>query len=234
MQLETFAGPEALASGAARHIAEVIAHGSARADLGLAGGSTPAATYSALTREDVDWSNVDAWLSDERWVHHASEDSNGAMAQASIIDRVAGLTLHRPGFSENMDPEVAAADYDREIRSFTVGEPGLVLLGMGTDGHVASLFPGSDALEDRDDQRWFVANFVPQLDTWRLTVTPHLLQIARNVVVIVSGYAKAEVLAEAVERPTGRYPIELLHDAAGEVTILADAAAGSRLSGQTN
>ena len=65
-------------------------------------------------------------------------------------------------------------------------------------------------------------------------MTPHLLQIARNVVVIVSGEAKAEVLAEAVERPTGRYPIELLHDAAGEVAILADAAAGSRLSEQTN
>ena len=101
---------------------------------------------------------------------------------------------------------------------------------MGTDGPVASLFPGTAGLVDTSD-RWFIANEVPQLNTWRLTVTPHLLEIAERVAVIVSGDAKADILAEAIERPSGRFPIEILHRSQGSVTVLCDQAAASTLTG---
>lgn len=231
MQLHISPGPESLATDASKHIAALLESGCS--DIGLAGGSTPRATYEALTRRDIDWSNVNAWLTDERWVHLESQDSNGAMAKSNLIDSVEGLRLHRPVYAADMDPAISAEAYERVIGDFTDGAPDLVLLGMGTDGHVASLFPGTAALQNTHDQRWFVANHVPQLDTWRLTATPHLLQIARNVLVIVTGEAKAEVLAEAFERPNGQYPIELLHEATGEVTIFADAAAANRLTGRS-
>lgn len=226
MKLEIHDGPAELANGAADRIADLLTGGCS--DIGLAGGSTPAATYEALGHRDVDWSMVDAWLSDERWTEHDSADSNGAMAASLLVGRVAGLTLHRPQFDADMTPAASAADYETRVRELTDGPPGLVLLGMGTDGHVASLFPGTVALANAADPRWFVANHVPQLDVWRLTVTPHLLRIASHVIVIVSGSAKAGVLAEAMEQPMGAYPIELLHEAEGQVTVMADREAASR------
>jgi 6-phosphogluconolactonase len=108
--------------------------------------------------------------------------------------------------------------------------PTLILLGLGTDGHTASLFPGTSGLSEAGD-RWFIANHVPQLDTWRLTVTPHLLEIAERIVLLVSGSSKAEVLAEAIHRPQGRYPIEILHRSDAVVTVLADRAAAAALAG---
>ena len=228
MKLEIHDGPGELANRTADRIADLMKAGCA--DIGLAGGSTPTATYEALARRDVDWSTVDAWLSDERWTDHDSDESNGAMAASSLVDRVTGLTLHRPHFDANITPAASAEDYEARLREFTDGPPGLVLLGMGTDGHIASLFPGTVALANAADSRWFVANHVPQLDVWRLTVTPHLLRIAAHVIVIVSGSAKASVLAEALERPIGAYPIELLHEAEGQVTVMADTDAASHMT----
>ena len=215
----------------ARATAEIIAARAAEGPmtLGLAGGSTPADAYRALADHDIDWNDVWLWLSDERWVPHGDEDSNGRMALENLPE-AAGPRLVRPRYSAYLDPADAAAHYEAELRSHHEnGTPDIVLLGMGTDGHTASLFPGTAAL-DADPHRWFVANHVPALDTWRLTATPSLLKASRHTLLLVAGLEKAAVLAEVVSGEDGRYPSQLLRSADGEVTVLCDAEAASRLS----
>lgn len=218
---------DALIADAAERIAEVLAAADDRIDLGLAGGSTPRPVYERLREADIDWQRVDLWLSDERWVPPDHPDSNGRMAAEALADHVPAA-FHRPRWSELLTAEDAAAHYDATLRSLTPeGSSDLVLLGMGDDGHTASLFPGTEAL-DADPLRWFVANWVPKLDTWRLTTTPSFLQRAQRVLVLVSGAGKAPVLAE-VAAGTGGYPVELLAEAVGEVTFLVDADAAAQL-----
>lgn len=230
MNVEIFAGPAELARGAADYIEGVINETEGRCDIGLAGGSTPQATYTELRTRGIDWSEVDIWLSDERWVPHDSAESNGHQASRSLAAGIEPSSFLRPRHSDHLEPADAAAYYEADLRSMVGERPRLVLLGMGTDGHTASLFPGTAAVEDTSD-RWYVANHVPQIDAWRLTVTPHLLEIAERIAVIVAGASKADVLAEAIERPEGRYPIELLHRCSGAVTILCDREAAGSLSG---
>lgn len=218
-------------SGIARHVADLIAArvGSGPMTLGLAGGSTPADTYHELATRQIDWQNVRLWLSDERWVPHDHADSNGRMALEHLPE-AAGQRLVRPRHTQYLQPEDSAAHYEAELRLIHDGDtPDMVLVGMGTDGHTASLFPGTAALDAPSD-RWFVANQIPHLDTWRLTVTPGLLQRAKAVVVLVAGADKAEVLQQVLEGPDGAYPIQLLRAAEGDVTVVCDRAAASLLS----
>ena len=215
----------------AGHVADLISERarSGSMTLGLAGGSTPADTYRELGRRHVDWPNVRLWLSDERWVPHDHADCNGGTA-LDLLPAEAGRRLVRPRYSAYLQPEDSAAHYEAELRLMHDGRnPDMVLLGMGTDGHTASLFPGTTALDAPAD-RWFVANHVPQLDTWRLTATPSLLQRATVVVVLVAGSDKADVLHDVLEGPDRTYPIQLLREAAGDVTFVCDEAAASQLS----
>ncbi|MEX0757071.1 MAG: 6-phosphogluconolactonase [Acidimicrobiia bacterium] len=213
----------------ARTAAELIASQDGPFTLGLAGGSTPADTYDELHNIDLDWSQVSLWLSDERWVAPDDPESNGRMA-LDHLPAAAANRLIRPRYSDYLTPADSAVHYDAALRRIHGDDrPDLVLLGMGTDGHTASLFPGTDALE-AEPHRWFVANHVPALDTWRLTVTPSLLRSARRVVVLVSGTAKAQVLAEVLDGPDGVYPIQILRHAEGEVTVICDAEAAAVLS----
>lgn len=229
MDVRIFPGPSELAIGAADFIEATFDATEGRLDIGLAGGTTPQATYAELLSRRIDWGVVDLWLSDERWVPHESDDSNGRHAERSLVGGIGPAAFLRPRFSEHLEPEDSAAYYEAALRSALGERPKLVLLGMGTDGHTASLFPGTAAVNDTSD-RWFVANHVPQLDAWRLTVTPHLLEIAERIVVIVAGGSKADVLSEVIERPAGRYPIELLHGSKGSVTVLCDQEAAASLS----
>lgn len=223
-----FADETRLAVGAATAIGRLISDApGGRTDLGLAGGSTPRATYRELRAMPLEWGRVDLWLADERWVPPDHPESNGRMAAAELADHV-GAVFHRPRFSAALGPGESAAFYESELRRLFIEGPRLVLLGMGADGHTASLFPGTDALEAADS-RWFVANRVPQLDTWRLTITPGLLRRTARVMVLVSGEAKSEVLADVLEGEQGRYPIQLLHTIPGSVTWVVDEAAASGL-----
>lgn len=224
-----FPDSDALAVGAASAIARALKSAPGpRASVGLAGGSTPRATYNQLRWHPVDWETVDLWLSDERWVAHDHEDSNGFMAATTLVDHI-DARFYRPRWSQYVRPADSAAFYEAELRRLLPdGRPDIVLLGMGADGHTASLFPDTAALEE--STRWFVHNEVPQLDTWRLTATAPLIQRARTVIVLTAGESKAEVLATALEGPDGAVPIQLLRQAEGEVIWMIDDAAAAQLT----
>lgn len=225
----SFSSDDSLATGAARWIAATLAGiPGDRVNLGLAGGSTPAATYQRLRDEEVGWDRADLWLSDERWVPWDHADSNGRMVADALADHIPAR-FHRPRFSPHLEPADSAAFYEAELRRLlTDGAADLILLGMGADGHTASLFPGSEALVDQ--RRWFVHNRVPQQQATRLTATSRLLTAARRVAVLVAGVDKSETLAAVLEGPDGMFPIQFLQQAAGEVTWLTDREAASRLS----
>jgi 6-phosphogluconolactonase len=197
--VEVFADPAALAVGAAARIAGALANAPGpRVSLGLAGGTSPAATYRNMRGIVPRWDRVDVWLPDERWVPHDHEDSNGRMAAEALFDHV-NATFHRPRWAPWIEPDESAAHYEAVLRSIHPVDhpPDLVLLGLGDDGHTASLFSGTEAL--KAERRWYVSNFVASLDTWRLTATIPLLEKARQIYFMVEGEHKAEIVAQIIE-----------------------------------
>ncbi|MGQ0848768.1 MAG: 6-phosphogluconolactonase [Actinomycetota bacterium] len=227
MSLEVFDDGPALAAGAAARIAGWLGDTDpGRVSLGLAGGSTPAAAYLRLRETPTEWGRIDIWLSDERWVPLDHPDSNGRMAAETLCDLVPAR-FHRPRFAPWLEPRDAAAHYEATLRSIHPDghEPDLILLGMGDDGHTASLFPGSDALHV--ERRWFVDNWVEHLDTWRLTATFPLLHRARRLVFLVAGAAKATTLARVFAGEP--LPATLAASGGGNVEWLVDRDAASLL-----
>lgn len=216
--------PDDLAAAVAGEIADLIAS-EARLTLGLAGGSSPEPTYGKLREMELDWSKVHVWLSDERWVPWDHERCNGRMASETLLDHV-GAHFLRPPWGELIEADDSAAHYEAALRSLHPdGQPDLVLLGLGEDGHTASLFPGTKALEEK--RRWFVANFVPQHDEVRLTATFPLLWRAKRVLFLVTGAGKAKAVRDsfAGDTPAGR-----IGEGDAEVTWHLDAEAASLLS----
>jgi 6-phosphogluconolactonase len=209
----------------------------------LSGGSTPRAMFRLLAsepmRSEVSWADVDVFWSDERTVPPDSPRSNYCMACDTLISRVPipDDNVHRMR-GEATDPRRSADDYERELRRvFGLGPDGipdfdLMLLGIGGDGHTASLFPNTDALRERN--RLVVANAVPQLQTARLTLTVPVLNASRYVLVLASGESKAQAVSQAIDGqwdPT-ETPSQYLRDAVGEVEWLLDHAAASRLGSE--
>ncbi|MFO7699224.1 MAG: 6-phosphogluconolactonase [Acidimicrobiia bacterium] len=184
-----------LAKKAADIVQDQIAS-SSRVLLALAGGSTPRSVHDQLAIRPIDWSDVTAWVADERWVPPTSEDANQQMIRESITD-VVGVRFVAPDTTLTT-PAVAATAYGDEIVPLITERDvtSITMLGIGTDGHTASLFPGTTALTVRSLA--YVANFVPQLDAWRLTATFRLIAESDMVVFVVSGESKAEVMAGIV------------------------------------
>lgn len=168
----------------------------------LSGGSTPRALYALLAEQDaaqIDWSRVHVFWGDERTVPPDHADSNYRMAQEALLSRVSipAAQIHR--IQGELPPEQAADAYESLLRR-EFGQDGrfdLVLLGMGDDGHTASLFPHTKALHERE--RWVVANEVPQLTTWRITLTYPAINAAARVAFLVSGAGKAARLRDVLE-----------------------------------
>lgn len=217
--------PAGLADRAASHIAGLVsAYEGRRVSLGLAGGSTPRATYERLRNTEIDWPAVDVWLSDERWVPRDDPDSNSRMARLALLDHVPAL-FHDIGWSKKRLPQAAAQEYAAKLETIFTEAPDIVLLGMGEDGHTASLFPGTDALENTSSG--YLANFVPGKG-WRLTATLGLLSRARHLVFLVAGAGKAGVLSRVL---TGEpLPSTLVVRNHSDVTWLVDEAAAAKLN----
>lgn len=200
MELLIHDTPRDVATAASSRVAELITTSGDDFTLGLAGGSTPRATYEILRDQPISWEKVDIWLSDERWVPHLHSRSNGAMAQEALIDHIEAR-FHRPTWDEGLTPADSAALYETRLRSMLEGRPpDVIMLGIGDDGHTASLFPGTRALEQRDS--WYVANHVPQLGEDRLTATFPLLWSAGLLLVVAVGTGKATALKTTFEGDT--------------------------------
>lgn len=211
-----------------------------RFTLALSGGSTPRNLYSLLaTNAALPWDKIYFFFGDERHVPPDSPESNYRMARESLLSKVpvpAGNVFRV--LAENPDADQAAANYEQTLRQFFQTPSGrfprfdLSLLGMGPDGHTASLFPGSKALQERS--RWFVANWVEKFKTNRLTLTVPALNNSALVMFLVSGKDKAETLREVLEgnEPAELFPSKLIHPADGQLQWMVDAAASERLSGR--
>ena len=208
----------------------------------LSGGSTPRRLYETLAAtpysDQVVWGKVEFFWGDERAVPPDHSDSNYRMAHEALLGRIdiADTQVHRMP-AERKDREDAAWDYQVEIaRVFGVdpnGEPprlDLVLLGMGADGHTASLFPYTEGL--KEETRWVVSNYAPNLDSYRLTMTPPILNRTAHVIFLVVGADKAKTLAQVLEGSidTNRLPAQLIKPEEGELTWLIDEPAASALS----
>ena len=209
--------------------------------IALSGGHTPRRLYELLTeppyRGQVDWGKVEFFWGDERTVPPDSKDSNYRMANEAMLQKLAipATHIHRIQ-AERADRDAAARDYQAEIaRVFGTapqGEPpvfDLVLLGMGPDGHTASLFPHTAALQEKT--RWVVPNHVPQLNTDRITLTTPILNRAAQVMFLVAGEDKASRLAEVLEGPTDftKLPSQSIRPAQGKLLWLVDRAAAAQL-----
>jgi 6-phosphogluconolactonase len=200
----------------------------------LAGGSTPEAMYGILARDymdRIDWSRIYVFFGDERSVPPHHEDSNLKMASEVLLDHVPVGNVYR--MRGELPPEKAAEAYEEELRTFFRTEDvprfDLILLGIGADGHTASLFPETPALEVRD--RWVVANPVPGLNTTRITLTVPVINAARAVIFLVAGEDKAEALKETLEGDADPrvYPTKLIQPPGGPEWML-DQSAASLLS----
>jgi 6-phosphogluconolactonase len=226
--LAIYSTPDDVAAAVAMAVENEIA-ASGRLTIGLAGGSTPAAAYERLAERAIDWTSTTLWLGDERWVPANHPDANSGMVRRTL-GSAAAQRMIAPDQTIG-DPKAAAMAYETLLRSAfadadDAGQPGLVLLGMGDDGHTASLFPGTAALDAVD--RWYVANRVEAKDTWRLTATLPLLRSATRLIFIVTGATKAGMVARIVEGDEP-FPAQRVAADHANVTWFLDAAAASQL-----
>jgi 6-phosphogluconolactonase len=204
-----------------------------RFSLVLSGGNTPRMTYRRLASSEgsIDWSKVDIFWGDERCVPHDHPDSNFRMARETLLSKlpVPAENIHPMGCDPT--PEDGARSYEAELHQLfpKASRPrfDLVLLGLGGDGHTASLFPGTRALTET--HHWVAANWVEKLDTWRLTLTLPVLNAARTIAFLVEGSGKASILRAVREGPAGRYPAQLIRPSGGEVHWFVDRDSGADL-----
>lgn len=236
-----FDDAEATARAAAARFAQLAAEcvaGRGRFSVALSGGSTPRRIYELLANsksgERVEWGKVHLFFGDERCVPPGDPQSNYRMARESLISRVPlpAENVHR--MTGEGDAVAGARLYEDELRAF-FGDAAafprfdLVLLGMGDDGHTASLFPGTPALDEL--RAWVFANPVGNLKAYRLTLTAPVINHAANVIFIVAGAGKAERLREVIrgERDPRRLPAQLIRPEDGALDWYVDRAAAAKL-----
>ena len=221
--------PAAVAAEAVRRFVVACSHG-ARTNIALAGGSTPKVAYEQLGGPhsgDVSWGRVALYFGDERCVAPTDPQSNYRMVKETLLDPLQAKGL-QPGRVERMegelDPDEAAGRYAAKVEGITFD---LVMLGMGPDGHTASLFPGAAELGKHGVA---LATEAPHLGVRRLTLGYDKINAARMVLVTVTGADKAAALAQAVDGPTGAVPLRDVRPTQGNLVIVCDRAAASRLA----
>lgn len=228
--------PAALAARAADEFAADAARAiaaSGRFTAALSGGKTPRAMLAALASRPLDWRRISFFWSDERCVGPDDPDSNYGMARDALLSKidVPPANVHR--MRGELDPAAGAGAYDAELRGVfgTAARFDLLFLGLGPDGHTASLFPGTAALDATD--RWCAANEVTGnvASPWRLTLTYPAIDAARRILFLVEGNDKAGILATVLcgEQDARRYPAQGIAPKDGELVWLVDAAAAAKL-----
>lgn len=236
--------PQQLARAAAQHFAERVAQAVAkrgRARIAISGGSTPKATFALLADpnepygKSIPWDKVELFWVDERTVGPDDPDSNYRMTREQLLSKVPLAPEHVHRMEGELDPEEAAARYESVIRrefrleGAEVPRFDVVWLGMGDDGHTASLFPHTEGVHEAG--RIVYANHVPQHNTWRITLTAPVLNQALEVVFLVAGEAKAAPLERALygERNVDETPTQLIQPTNGSLLFLIDEKAAAKL-----
>jgi 6-phosphogluconolactonase len=212
-----------------------------RARIAISGGSTPKAAFALLAdpsqpwRDQMPWDRLDLYWVDERCVPPGHPDSNYTMTREAMLDHVPlpAAQIHR--MEGELEPHVAADRYESELRNNFRLEGAelpafdLVALGMGPDGHTASLFPHTPALNEIN--RLVVANHVAQKDAWRVTLTSPVINNARSVFFLIAGQDKAQILNEVFTGPSDpeRLPSQLIMPASGILSLILDTTAAALL-----
>lgn len=174
------------------------------ANLVLSGGSTPKTVFNEISREPtvLPWDKVYVFWSDERCVPPDHPESNYGMAKANLLDKVPIPAQNVFRMLGEIDPEAAARDYEETISAHFYKRErrfDLILLGLGDDGHTASLFPNTPALNEVD--RWVVSNPHPYTDSTRLTLTYPALNVSRKIIFLITGHNKSQVVKEVIQEP---------------------------------
>jgi 6-phosphogluconolactonase len=238
-QIVVLPDPETLSREAARRftrLALAAAADEGRFSVALSGGTTPGALYRRLAedphRGQIPWEQVHVFWGDERCVPPDDPGSNFWLADEALLSRVPMPPDNVHRVRGELESKTAAKAYAAELRAF-FGAPvprfDLVLLGLGQDGHTASLFPGSDALDEKKRPVVAVTAQYQGRPAQRVTLTPPAINAARQVLFLVTGSAKADILQAVVEGPTGRFPAQKIRPTGGQLGWLIDAAAASRL-----
>ena len=246
VEIRILSTPQELFAAAAEEVVRTANEAVAqrgRFTIALSGGSTPKSLFNLLAtnaRTALPWDRMFFFWGDERHVSPNDPDSNYRMAEETMLSKipVAAGNVFRIA-AENPDAAAAAEAYEQTLRKFFALESGrfprfdLILLGMGPDGHTASLFPSTAALQEKS--RLVVANWVDKLKASRLTLTLPVLNAARCVAFLVSGTDKASVLRAVLEEnvPAEQYPSKLVRPSDGKLIWLVDRAAASELSSKS-
>jgi 6-phosphogluconolactonase len=243
VEIRTLTTPQELFAAAAEEVVRATNEAVAqrgRFTIALSGGSTPKSLYNLLAtnaKSTLPWDRMFFFFGDERHVPPTDADSNYRMADEAMLAKipVAEGNIFR-FMTENPDAAAVADAYEQTLRKFFALKAGefprfdLILLGMGPDGHTASLFPGTAALQEQS--RLVVANWVEKLKTHRLTLTLPVLNAARSIAFLVSGVDKAPALHAVLESDASseQYPSKLIRPSDGKLVWLLDRAAASELT----
>ncbi len=211
-------------------VAAVVAERLARAareggNVVLTGGTTPELAYKEAAKREPDWHMVELWWGDERCVPPDDKNSNYGMAKRALLDRLEQQprAVHR--MKGELGKEEAAADYERELGDTQLD---LLLLGMGPDGHIASLYPNAPTLRQRKKVLAAEAELEPFID--RVTLSLPVLRSAREILFMVTGEAKAEAAASGFEgKPSQDAPASLVRAKDGKTVVILDRAAAAKL-----
>jgi len=241
-EIRTLTTPQELFAAAAEEVvrtAKAAVAERGRFTIALSGGSTPKSLYNLLAtnaKSSLPWDRMFFFWGDERHVPPTDPESNYRMAEETLLSKipVAAANVFRIP-AENADAAAAADAYEQTLRKFFALQPGefprfdLILLGMGPDGHAASLFPGTAVLQEKS--RLVVANWVEKFKTYRITLTLPVLNAARCVTFLVSGTEKAAALRAVLEVDASgeQYPSKLVRPGDGKLIWLVDRAAASEL-----
>lgn len=239
-QLDILATADLLMRSAAANISSLLiraVQSRGRAMVALSGGSTPRGVYSLLgsepTRSQIPWEKVHLFWGDERCVPPTDAESNFRMVNETLLQHIIipSQNVHRiPGEGS---PESAAKAYESELRKAFPLNPAatpdfdVMVLGLGADGHIASLFPGTPVLEER--QRLVVSVFVEKVRPHRITMTFPVINNAHQILVLVSGTSKAGILAQVLQGDPLLFPAQRIQPVAGKLRWLVDRDAASQL-----
>lgn len=236
-KIEVFATAAEIIEKAAELIAEKLSGAlkkKDRASLVLSGGSTPKALYELLASEKyrgkISWKNILIFFGDERCVPPDDPQSNYKMAREALLSKMPIAEENVFRMKGELPPEAAAAQYEAAIKNSLGHDPhfDIVLLGIGADGHTASLFPGTDALQETE--KLVTANYIEKLNASRITLTFRVINTSQNVIFLAAGKEKAEVIGKIFEKKdTPFLPAQMVDPAGGTIFWMLEKAAAAAI-----